>query len=300
MAGKLTLEALEVLDAIDRKGSFAAAAGALYKVPSAVTYTVGKLEEDLGVVLFRKEGRRSVLTPAGRVLLEQGRDILAAAERLVETTRQVDTGWESCLNIAIDTIYPFTRVYPLIGIFDELQPGIEINLYEEVLGGAWEAVIEGRVDLVVGATEAPPNTNTRSLRVVEIDNTQWQLAVARDHPLVSLKRTITEQDLLPYRAVVVRDSAHSLPPLTRRVFDRQTVLRVATLEQKITAQVQGLGVGFLPLQRIQGLLASGDLVVLPFASDQAQSPLHLIWRKGAKGKALRWFVENIQQTSLVH
>ena len=59
-----------MLDAIDRKGSFAAAAAALYRVPSAVTYTVQKLEDDLGLPVFRREGRRSVLTPAGRVLLD--------------------------------------------------------------------------------------------------------------------------------------------------------------------------------------------------------------------------------------
>ena len=55
----ISLEALQVIDAIDRKGSFAAAAAALYKVPSAVSYTVQKLEQDLGVTIFIKEGRRS-------------------------------------------------------------------------------------------------------------------------------------------------------------------------------------------------------------------------------------------------
>ena len=54
MKHTVTLEALEILDAIDRKGSFAAAANALYRVPSAITYNVQKLEEDLGVVLFKR------------------------------------------------------------------------------------------------------------------------------------------------------------------------------------------------------------------------------------------------------
>lgn len=59
---KLTLDALTVLDAIDRKGSFASAAQALFRVPSTVTYTVQKLEEDLGFAIFKRAGRRSVLT----------------------------------------------------------------------------------------------------------------------------------------------------------------------------------------------------------------------------------------------
>ena len=48
----ISLEALEVIDAIERKGSFAAAATVLNKVPSAISYTVQKLEQDLGVTLI--------------------------------------------------------------------------------------------------------------------------------------------------------------------------------------------------------------------------------------------------------
>ena len=56
----LSLESLEVLDAIERKGSFAAAAHEMGKVPSALTYVVRKLEEDLDVLLFDQIGRAHV------------------------------------------------------------------------------------------------------------------------------------------------------------------------------------------------------------------------------------------------
>ena len=54
---KLSLDALSVLDTIDRKGSFAAAAEELHRVPSAITYQVQKLEQDLDVLLFDRRGR---------------------------------------------------------------------------------------------------------------------------------------------------------------------------------------------------------------------------------------------------
>ena len=47
MNNAITIDALRALDAIDKKGSFAAAAESLYKVPSALTYTIKKLEEDM-------------------------------------------------------------------------------------------------------------------------------------------------------------------------------------------------------------------------------------------------------------
>lgn len=68
----LTLEALRVMDAIDRRGSFAAAADELGRVPSALSYTMQKLEEELDVVLFDRSGHRTKFTNVGRMLLERG------------------------------------------------------------------------------------------------------------------------------------------------------------------------------------------------------------------------------------
>lgn len=59
---RLSLEALETLDAIAEQGSFARAAESLHRVPSALTYTVKKLESDLGVTLFDRSGQRARLT----------------------------------------------------------------------------------------------------------------------------------------------------------------------------------------------------------------------------------------------
>ncbi|MGZ5048931.1 MAG: LysR family transcriptional regulator, partial [Usitatibacter sp.] len=75
----LTLESLQVLDAIDRRGSFAGAAEDLHRVPSAITYSVRQLEDGLGIELFDRSGHRAVLTDAGRELLAEGRRLLQAA-----------------------------------------------------------------------------------------------------------------------------------------------------------------------------------------------------------------------------
>ena len=90
MHNAITIDALKVLDAIDRKGSFAGAANALFRVPSAISYTVQKLEDDLKVEIFDRSGHRAVLTPAGRYLLDQGRNLLDATDALARATRALD------------------------------------------------------------------------------------------------------------------------------------------------------------------------------------------------------------------
>ncbi|MEJ2418819.1 MAG: LysR family transcriptional regulator, partial [Exilibacterium sp.] len=80
----ITLDALQALDAIERRGSFAKAAEELNKATSALYYTVQKLEEQLGVTVFQRQGRRSVLTASGRWLLDEGRTILGATTYLAD------------------------------------------------------------------------------------------------------------------------------------------------------------------------------------------------------------------------
>ena len=61
----LTLEALRVMDAIDRRGSFAAAADELGRVPSALSYTMQKLEEEL-LADEKERAEHNMLVDLGR------------------------------------------------------------------------------------------------------------------------------------------------------------------------------------------------------------------------------------------
>src|SRR6185436_17517903 len=108
---KISLDSLRVLDAIDRKGSFAAAADDLHRVPSAITYSVRQLEDQLGVSLFDRSGHRAVLTDAGRELLAEGRRLLRAAADLECRVQQVARGWESELRIAVDTVIGASKLF---------------------------------------------------------------------------------------------------------------------------------------------------------------------------------------------
>ncbi|WP_019867899.1 LysR substrate-binding domain-containing protein [Methylovulum miyakonense] len=289
----ITLDALEVLDAIARKGSFAAAAQDLFRVPSAISYTVQKMEQDLDVVLFRKEGRKAVLTEAGKVLLEQGRAILEATERLAVAAKTTHSGWEPVFNIAVDSILSFDVVYPLIAQFYEVQPDIEINLYEEVLGGAIEAITTGRADLVIGVGEQPmqhPDLAIRTLRHIE-----WLFVVAPGHPLAQMPQPLSRQLVEQHRFVVVRDSSRYQAPQSRRLCSKRPVLSVPTINEKIRAQCAGLGVGFLPAHRIQDELGQGRLLPLELEGSVPPEAINAGWKKSNRGKVLHWFIKELLQ-----
>ena len=93
MHSPITLEAMHILDAIDRRGSFAAAANELDRAPSSLSYQIQKLEQDLDVTIFDRSGHKARFTEPGKLILERGRMILAATEKLVNDASVLANGW---------------------------------------------------------------------------------------------------------------------------------------------------------------------------------------------------------------
>src|ERR1043165_2749507 len=109
----LTPEALTMMDAIARSGSFAAAARELGKVPSALTYNVRQLEDALDVLLFARRSRQATLTAAGQELLDEGRRLLEQIDAVANRVKRVACGWETQLTIASDGAISRVTVFEL-------------------------------------------------------------------------------------------------------------------------------------------------------------------------------------------
>jgi DNA-binding transcriptional LysR family regulator len=295
----LSLDALAVLDAIDRRGSFAAAAVELDRVPSGITYTVRRLEDELDVLLFDRRGHRARLTPAGRLLLDDGRRLLAAADEIERRVQRVATGWETELRIAVDTLIPYARVFPLAASFfaecsarDAAHTRLRFS--HEVLGGAWDALAEGRADLVLGAPGDPPPGGGYRLRLLA--EATMIFAVAPSHPLAAATEPLSESQIAAYRAVAAADSSRRLAPRSAGLLAGQDTLTVPDIGTKLAAQVAGLGCGFLPAFLAAADVAAGRLVIKAVEPPRSPVRLHAAWREARPGRALAWWIAAVTQT----
>lgn len=293
----ITIDALKVLDAIDRKGSFAGAANELFRVPSAISYTVQKLEEDLNVAIFDRTGHRAALTPAGRYLLEEGRTLLEAAENLAHTTRQVAQGWETRLRVGFNSLLPAECLFPAVKEFYELGVPVEVQLVEEVFAGSWDALQSRRVDLVVGADQISKPAG--SFTTTPLGEMRFVYAIAPDHPLATATQPLTEEDIAPFPAAVAADTSRSLPPGHAGIFRRQRTITVANIDQKIAVQQAGLAVGWLPEARVRDQLADGRLIALDVHEPRQPIMLHLARHSEDQGKALMWFWEKLGKSPAI-
>ncbi len=295
---KISLELLHILDAIDCHGSFTAAASTLHRVPSALSHAVTKLEGDLDIALFTREGRRATLTPAGQTLLEEGRHLLRAAAELERRIQRIATGWEAELRIAVDMIIPVERLYPLLEKFYANCHVTQIRLSTEVLGGGWDALATDRADLVIGAPGDIPARSGINSRLLCM-RTRQIFAISPKHPLAAYPTLIPSHELCRHRAVVIADTSRELAARTSGLLEGQDILRVPNMAAKAGAQIAGLGVGHLPAWLAKPEIEAGRLVEKPLAEPRSPMPCHIAWRTRQAGKALDWFLAELEKTEQI-
>lgn len=296
---KLSIEALEIIDAIARKGSFAAAAESLYRVPSALTYSIKKLEDNLGVTLFDRSGHRANLTEAGAELLKEGRHLLEAAQALESRVKRIATGVETDISIAISDLFNHTAIFKVLADFYKQDFGTRIKLSREVFGGSWDALISGRADISIGAPgDIPPGGGYVTKLLGHLD---FVFAVAPHHPLAMQAEPLNSLDIIKHRSIAAADSSRNLPPRTSGIISGQDVLTVHNMESKIEAQLLGLGVGYLPKKIALDYVKKGQLVLKDVNESKHTAPTYLAWRNNPNkkmGKAQQWLLKQLEQLPL--
>ncbi len=294
---KLSLDALQILDAIDRRGSFAAAGKALHKVPSTISYTVSKLEEDLGVQLFDRVGPRAHLTPAGEALLEEGRHLLRAARELEMRVRRVASGWEAELTVAVDSMFVPALLAEDVRAFTAVAEQTRMRLISESLSGTWEALLDRRADLLVGAAGEGPSGGGYVVEPMGV--VRFVFAVAPSHPLAAASEPLGREQLATHCAIAVADSARRLLPRTVGLLMGQETVTVPDMVSKFRLQCAGLGFGFLPEPYVQRAVAQGRLVIKQVEEPKPDETFWLAWRTGEEGAALKWWRERMQRPAVL-
>jgi DNA-binding transcriptional LysR family regulator len=289
----LTPEALNMVSAIARTGSFAAAARELGKVPSALTYSVRQLEDALDVLLFDRRSRQAKLTAAGSELLREGELLLLQMDAVANRVRRVASGWETELTVAVDKAIAPHAVFDLIEGFYALKPPTRLRMRSEVMAGTWEALSSGQADLAIGVGATP--LGGTDLRTEPIGEFNFVMVVAPHHALAQAPEPLSQSDIAQHRIIAVADTARSLAPMTVGILPGQDVLTLPSMSAKLEAQLRGLGCGYLPEAMVKPYIESGRLVLKAVDGPSRQVRTHYAWRQGNNppGMALTWWLHQL-------
>lgn len=252
---RISFEQWRCLLAVVDSGGYAQAAAALHKSQSAVTYGVQKLETLLGVKAFEIQGRKAHLTPSGSVLYRRAKALLDEASALEGAAGQLAAGWEPELRLAVEIVFPTWLLLDCFAQFGAEQPQIRIELYESVLGGTEEALLQRRVDFAIGSRIPPGFAGDPLMRL------RFVAMAHPQHPLHRLGRELTLHDLRKHRHLVIRDSGSQ-----RRSGSWLGAEQSWTVSQKATsihAASTGQGFAWFPEDTVREELARGELKALP-------------------------------------
>ncbi len=284
----ITFEALYILDAIERRGSFSAAAAELDKATSSLSYQIQKLEQDLDIIIYDRSGHKANLTDAGRLILDRGRVLLKAAESMVNDARLLANGWEVDITIAYDSIIPIENFFTLVNKLGEVS-STRVKLQEEVLAGCWESLQQGRCDLLVCPR---PETPPLDVKMQTLGNMSVTWVAANDHFVHKRSGHFDDDARSHYRIIAIADTAREQPALSVNVLEKQTRLTVSNFRSKVDALISGLGIGTLPTQVAERYIAEDKLKKIAGGQD-TDIDIVVAWKRNNIGEAKSWSIRHL-------
>jgi DNA-binding transcriptional LysR family regulator len=287
---KVTLEQWRALLAVIDAGGYAKAAEHLDKSQSAVSYAISQLEQALEVKVFNLQGRKAVATPAGELLYRRAKLLLEQADRLEKSAGCLAIQVEPLVKIAADLIIPPIKVMQCLALFAQSYPDTRVEIFESVLSGTEDALLQRQVDLAIGA-RVPTGFIGEKLMTVTMRGVS-----SPNHPLQLLGRSITFDDMRDHRQIIVRDSGQYRRH-TEGWQEAEQRWTVSHMNTSIEAIRMGLGYAWLPDAYTHDDIAQGRLKYLPVEVGAVREvPIYLTFAdKDFSGPATRKLADILKE-----
>ncbi len=271
--------------------SFYKAAQSLNYAQSTVSAQIRALEEELGVRLFDRLGRRIKLTEPGRRLLPHAGRLLNLAE---EARAEVASGSESfgSLNIMIPESLLTHSLPPLLSRFMNEYPGLRLNFRTCTFHGLEQELKKGLADLAFLLADGVSGSN---LAVEFLGSLRLVLVAGPGHELSS-KAHIQTGDLAG-QTLLLSTSDCSYRRGFEDLLSEKKVYPGAVMEFSSVAALKkaveaGLGLSLLPETAAAQEAGQGSLVVLDWAGEEMETGLLMVRHKDKwLSPSLRAFME---------
>lgn len=252
----LTLDQLLVFVTAVDEGSFSGASRALHRGQTAITYTMQKLEDQIGTPLFDRGTYRPTLTPTGKALLPRARRILAEFNQLRSQAKGLVRGLEAEVRLGLTDMMCISALAPALAAFHAEFPTVSLRIVRGSFG-IGEFLAEGGLDLAVLVNFDLPSTLDRN-RLATVD---LVAVAAPGHPLTRQKGAISV-DLLREQLQIVLTDPREIAGSRDRGVAALDSWRVTDLATKYALLCEGLGWGSMPLPLVASDIAAGRLVAL--------------------------------------
>jgi len=282
----MDLSDLRVFSAVVAEGGITRAAERLHRVQSNVSTRVRQLEDDLGVPLFVREGKRLHLAPAGRILLDYAERLLNLADEARAAVQ--DTVPRGVLRLGSMESTAAVRLPGPLADYSRHYPDVVLELRTGNPTQLTAALLAGEID---AALAAEPVAEARFESIVAFDE-EPVIVTAADHP------PIDRRGGAPKTMIVFEHGCPHRRCLEAWYADRgempERVVELRSYHGMLGCVLAGMGAALLPKSVLDTFPESRRLRIWPLPPGDDRLRTLLVWRKGTTSSKVDALAEIIR------
>ena len=285
----INLNSLKIFLEVANSKSFLDASNKLFISQPAISKSMSKLEEDLGIQLFYRANKGITLTPSGETLyryLQKTKDLLLSCERALISLNDIEEG-----RIVIGVQSHIVRNYLMdkIASFRTNHPKMIIELVDMSTNLLIERLEERKIDFVVDSSPIDTVYNNVKIEPICSLNTCFVKSVYNTHNIRNFQSLIKENLILPASRSSLRKNLHKCCEDSGVMLN--PILEFETEELIIEATRRNLGVGYVVESAIQYLIDSNILERIKLKEELPKMEINLVYINSYLTKAAKLFIK---------
>ncbi|MFC4992855.1 LysR family transcriptional regulator [Rubritalea tangerina] len=285
---------LEIILAVEKEGSMTAAAESLHLTQSALSHSMSKLEDQLGVKLWQRKGRQLIPTQAGQHLLSTARRLLPQFIRTEGQLIQFSRGERGILKIGMECHPCYQWLQKITKTYLQDWPSVDLDVIQKFQFAGIEALLAHEIDIIV----TPDPVKRPELTFIPVFGYEQVLVVSGEHPFKDRSfvkpEDLSDETLFTYPVCSDRLDIFTnfLTPVGRTVKYQKMI---ETTEIMIQMVACGRGVTALPRWLVNEYAERYDIHPLKLGKKGVHKHIHLgIREEDAKVDYIQAFLESAQ------
>ncbi|MEA2975087.1 MAG: hypothetical protein QOF19_607 [Alphaproteobacteria bacterium] len=280
----MELSDLNVFRTVVQAGGITRAAEKLHRVQSNVTTRIHHLEQQLGVQLFIRAGKRLHLSPAGKVLLDYADRLLDLAQEARESVHDAKPRGLFRLG-AMDSTASVRLPAPL-SEYCRRYPEVTLELHTGNCAGLTGMVLRGELDAALAAGAIPD----APFEKVAVYDEEVVIVAAANHPPIKSPRDAESRAVLVFETgCSYRKQLEDWFALTGEMPER--MVEMSSYHAMLGCVVVGMGISLMPRMVLSTFPERKRLSIHPLPPGLNRAQTYLFWRKGARSPKLTALME---------
>lgn len=258
-----SIEQYKMFVAIAESNSLRDAAKKIFKSQPTVTSAIKNMEEELQIELFNRAQYRLKLTEQGKVIYRVATNLLVNHDEVCDLANHFNNGDEPIVRIAIEASFDLVTIISKLEKIQNEFSSTQFVLQQEYISGAFDSLLQEQVDLAITPVDTVHfpvgEIETKQLYVGRFINVVSPKLFNKHENLNHVKQLINEYQ------IIVRDTGSITENKTMGIQQGQRKWYVNNFETKLLLIKNGLGWGSLPVNLVETLINSNQLIALKFS-----------------------------------